>query len=116
VIPAPKFPIPDPIPDPMPIPIPIPVWIIPGPIPIPPVGVTWAPEYPVAVGVELFMEFDPTFLKELVTGSCLCVSLLGGVLKSDLVAVPNEERKLSMLMSVVVEGVGVVMDGMDGAE
>ena len=105
MIPAPKFPIP--IPDPMPIP----VLIIPTPIPIPPVGVTWAPKYPVAVGVELFMEFDPTFLKELVTGSCLCASLLGGVLKSDLVAVPNEERKLSMLMSVLVERVGSILRG-----
>lgn len=112
MIPVPKFPIP--IPDP--IPGPIPVLIIPLPIPIPPVGVTWAPKYPVAVGVGLFMEFDPTFLKELVAGSCLCASLLGGVVKSDLVAVPNEERKLSMLISVVVEGAGVVMDCMEGAE
>lgn len=111
MIPAPKFPIP--IPDPIPDPIPIPVFII--PVPIPPVGITWAPKYPVAVGVELLMEFDPTFLKELVTGSCVCVSLLGGVVKSDLVAVPNEERKLSMLISVAVEGVGVVMDCMEGA-
>ena len=94
----------------------IPVFIIPEPVPDPnpPLDVMLGPKNPFARGAGLFKEFDPTFLKEVHVGSSFSVPLFEGELKSGLLEVPNEARKLSMLISVA--GIGDVVDFIEGAE